>query len=434
MTENIKQLLMVAFLLVPSFFLRWEYVNNTKIIEPLRADAYAYTMVAKNLAFDHVFTSKPDHHGKPSHDGRPPGYPFFLALIFFLTGSLQAFYYSTLLVQCFIGASTVVLVYILAGFLLPRPWAFLAALLTALSPHMIAMSAYILSESLFTFLLLLAVVLIVWACKKVSAWRFLLAGGVLGLAFVRPTLAIFPLLCAPIIFFFKKDERKSQVWVALALFLFASYSLPASWSIWRTASLGFDTVQASQFKTALVAGFYPGITYKDLPGMPYREDPGFQQKMAKDYPDLARHLVKIIQEDPGRYLGWWLVGKPVMFWSWKVFFSDGINFYPIEYSWFDINPVMKMLRTVMLGIHPVLVILAFIGVVFFCRGQFREPTAMVAYLLCFILVAHFTLMFMALAPFPRYALPLGPELYVMSVFSLWKMTTFVKERRSSLVP
>jgi len=434
MTENFKQFLLVALLVILSFVLRWEYVKNTNIIHPIRADAYEYTMIAHNLANDHVFTSERNHQGKPSHEARPPGYVFFLAAIVSLTDSFQAFYISILFIQCLFGAGTVGLVYALARFMFPPFWSALAALFVALSPHMIVMSAYILTESLFTLLLLLATVLLVWACQKGGAGRLLLAGVILGLGiFVRPVLALFPLLCLPIFFFVKKEKKKSRVLAIFAFFLLASFSLQASWSIWRTATLGFESKQTSQFKTALVCGTYPGITYRDLPGMPYREDPEFQQIMDKDYTELFRHIVQNIQDNPGRYLKWWLVGKPMMFWSWHVFFSDGVNFYPIEFSWFDTSPPMKMLRSIMLGVHPALVALSIIGIVLFGLGRFQASSATIAYILCFVLVAHFSLMFMVLAPFPRYALPLGPELYVMSVFALWKMTGLIKKRWRTMI-
>lgn len=426
-----KQSLVVVLLFLIAFTLRWGYAVNTRIIEPLRADAGAYTMIAQNLAHDHLFTSKADHHGQPSHEARPPGYPFFLALIVSLTASLPSFYSSTLLVQCVLGAITVILAYFLAGYLLPRTWALLVALLVAFSPHMIVMSSYVLSESLFTFLLLLSILLTVWACRKKTIWSFLLAGAVMGLAiFVRPVLAIFPLLCLPVIYSAIKDVGQHRIRTAITVFILASYLLLAAWTSWRTLTLGADTTQAGQLKGALICGFYPDITYKDIPGMPYREDPDYQKFADMDYPGLFMHVLDQIHAEPTRYLSWWLVGKPMMYWSWKVEFNDGINFYPVEYSWFDSNSAMGALRSIMVGIHPFLVILALISIGLFFCNRTLQPTARVAYLLSFILLGHFTLIFMVLAPFCRYALPLGPGLYLMSVFALWKVSCKIKEYMS----
>ena len=161
--------------------------------------------------------------------------------------------------------------------------------------------------------------------------------------------------------------------------------------------------------------------------MPYREDPDYQKLADMGYPSLFMHVFDQIRAEPTRYLSWWLVGKPMRYWSWKVEFNDGINFYPVEYSWFDTNFAMGALRSTMLGIHPFLVILALISIGLFFCNRVLQPTARVAYLLSFVLVVHFTLMFMVLAPFSRYALPLGPGLYLMSVFVLWKVSCVINE-------
>lgn len=430
MTDKSKNILIVGFLLVFSFFLRWEYVEHTEIIQPIRADARAYTLIAHNLAHDHLFTSKADHKGMPSHEARPAGYPFFLAAIVSLTSSFQSFYLTTLLVQCFFGTITVGLVYGLARFLLPPLWSFVAALLVSVAPHMISMSAYILSESLFTLLLTLAMLLIGLASRRESLGGYVLAGIILGLAiFVRPVLAIFPLLCVPVIGFMRRKESLGRLVTIITLFLVAAFSLQTSWSLWRRVTLGADAAQARQLKVAFVCGIYPDITYKNLPGMPYREDPEFEKIMTMGYPEILGRIAENIIENPGTHLTWWLVGKPTMFWSWKVFFNDGINVYPVKSSWFDLNAATNLLRTIMLAIHPFLVFLAFGGVVFHFRRWFREPPNPI-YFLSFLLVGHFTLMFMVLAPFPRYALPLGPALYVMAIHGLQQSFVFVKKRWS----
>ena len=65
--------------------------------------------------------------------------------------------------------------------------------------------------------------------------------------------------------------------------------------------------------------------------------------------------------------------------------------------------------------------------------QFKETlksSGTICYVLCLTLLIHFTLMFMVLAPFPRYALPMGPELYLMSMVALYRiaqMRNFRKE-------
>ena len=233
--------LIAIFLL--SFTLRWQYVKNTEIINPIRADAYQYVAIANNLATHGLFTSA-DPPLQSTPETRPPGYCYFLAGVFKATGSFSSFYLKTLAIQCFLGALTVVLTYFLARFFL-SPWlAFIPAILVTFSPHMIAMSAFFLSESLYTFLQLGSLVLFLHAFQRRNIPYYLLAGAGFSLGiFVRPTLAVFPLICAFTVFitqyWWVKDKETLKKWAFASLaFLIISYSSFAGWSLWKQHSFG----------------------------------------------------------------------------------------------------------------------------------------------------------------------------------------------------
>lgn len=418
MSDRTKTIITLSLLVVLAFFLRWQYIINTKFDNPLRADAHEYAVIAENLATAHVFslTANPADSGNPA---RPPGYPIFLAGIRLLSSSFLSFYWTTLFIQCLLGAATVAITYGLARYAMSRPWAILTALLTAFSPHMIVMSAYLLTECLFTFLLMAGITLLVKACRDDTPEIFALAGFSLGLAiFVRPPLGIFPLLAAAVIYLCRRqDGEKRKTTKVIALFLLASFMVPASWSLWRSLPQNAVASGPDQLKTAVVCGIYPGINFKDLPGMPYREDPDFPKFMASSYPEIMAKVAGDIAREPARYLGWWLLGKPAMYWSGHELFNDGINFYPVQFSWFDNNQIMGGARWLMVKLQPILVLLAALALSFFLkgwRGDLPEPAA-IATLLCLVLLGYFTLMFMALAPFPRYAMPLFPGLFILAV-------------------
>lgn len=420
MSNQTKTLVTLILLLALAFFLRWQYVLNTKVIDPFRADAHDYVTIAKNLATSHVFsmTANPADSGEPV---RPPGYPMFLALIMVLTSSFLSFYWTTLLLQCLLGAATVVITYSLASYALPRPWAIITALLATFSPHLMVLSAFFLTECLYTFLLVAGIALLVKACRDDILWVFGFAGFTLGLAiFVRQPLAIFPLLCTPIIYFCRRPGgTKRKTTYAIALFLFASFFVQASWSLWRSLPQNARPSGHSLLKVALISGTYPNITYRDTPGYPYREDPNFQKLMDSSYLAIISQIGSDISREPLRYLGWWLFGKPAMFWSGHEIFNDGINIFPVEYSWFDTNGFMGGVRWLMLKLQPLLVILAALTIPLFIKGhygQLPEPSAITT-LLCLVLLGYFTLMFMILAPFARYAMPLVPELFLLSVLA-----------------
>lgn len=429
MINILKKSLPYLILGILAFSLRWGYVANSQFNQPVRSDAYYYVMLGKNLAFDHVFNSAAEHNGKSRHEARPPGYPFFLAAMFKITNSFPAFFKFTLITQCLLGALTVVLTYQLARYLVPPIWSMVAALLITFSPQMITMSAFLLTESLFTFLFVLAIFLTTVAYRKDKYYRYILAGLTFSLAiFVRPTLAVAPLFCAAVLFYLLRgDKKQKQILILLAIFLASSFSIPSGWSTWKNATLGPDKTQAGQLKTAIVCGLYPQLTYKKFRGFPYREDPNYNQISKKSYIDLVKYTFENIANEPARHLGWWLFGKPQMFWSWKMVSGDGINVYPMRYTWFEASPIMGLLKTLMLELHPLLAILGFASIYFFWKKRIEAPAGKATFGLCFIMIFHTTLMFMVLAPFPRYALPLGPTLYILSVYSIFEGKKLIKQ-------
>lgn len=421
MSNGLKNIVTLLLLFLVAFSLRWGYVVNTKINKPpIRADALEYVTIAQNLVTSHayIYTHKGDTDYYPQ---RPPGYPFFLAAIYAFTGSMSPFYWTTLMLQCLLGAATVVLTYLLAGQVLSRPWAIATAMLAALSPHLISMCTFFLSECLYTFLLLLGIILTTVAFRKGTRVWFALAGVVLGLAIlVRPPLALFPLLGVLPLYLCPNGVAEKSRKVVVIVFLLAAFSFLGSWTLWRQLTVGSDPSDRSQLKTAVVCGTYPSITFQDKPGMPYKEDPDYARLMAASYPEIVAHVISTIGQEPLRYLGWWTIGKPLMYWSWKDIMNDGINFFPVDYSWFDTSSVMNFDRWLMLKLHPLLVVAAFVTIPLLLKGHFAglpEPAGVVV-MLCLLLLGYFTVMFMILAPFARYALPLGPELYLLAVLSL----------------
>ena len=409
-----------------SFFLRWQYIKNTEIIKPIRADAYQYVVIASNLATHGKFTSaNPPLHS--TQEARPPGYCFFLASIFKVTDNFQEFYRTTLWIQSLLGSLTVLMTYFIARFLLAPGWSILAALLMMISPHMIVMSAYFLSESLYVFLQTLAILLLLYAIRRDSLLLLATGAVTLGTAiFVRPVLGVFPFIAAGLIFhLLRKSKPRNSIIIMCALTLLLSLAPQTAWVIWKTSNLSKDTQPVSALKVALLSGVYPNLTYKrpELKGMPYRDDPEWNRIFESGYFGIAGSVLTRFRQEPFENARWWIVGKPVMFWSWKVFFSDGINFYPVKRTWFDTNKFMSLIRGSMITFHFVFVIFALIGSILFWRRTYMKANIQgkFCYLLLLGLAGHFTLIFMVLAPFPRYSLPLALALYILFTLALKEM-------------
>lgn len=151
---------MVVFLciLLSGFYLRVKSVNETVVVQPLRADAGDYFRYAYNLLYKNTYSREAgnlkDLHSPVTPDSvRSPGYPLFLT--FFVHGvSFQSFVEQVVLSQAILGSLTILLAYLLFKSFLPPAWALAACLLVAMSPHLIIPNSFVITETLFCFLLL----------------------------------------------------------------------------------------------------------------------------------------------------------------------------------------------------------------------------------------------------------------------------------------
>jgi 4-amino-4-deoxy-L-arabinose transferase-like glycosyltransferase len=160
----------------------------------------------------------------------PAGYPAFLAMLgreFALIG----------IVQAALSALTVVLTYKLAMEICRhQKVALLAAIAIALHLPMVLYSGLILSETLFSFLLVLASYLLVRSASKPSLWWAACAGVALGLAaVVRPNLLlVFPFV--PVFFFFGLGRAVGKV-VGYSVVVLAIVLVPVAVHSWHNTRL-----------------------------------------------------------------------------------------------------------------------------------------------------------------------------------------------------
>lgn len=137
-----------------------------------------------------------DSAGNPTSE-RPPLYPFFLGSIFFLFG------HSLLLVKFFqvlIDAGTCALIYTLCKNVFDEKVAWISGILSVFHLSLILSATIILPETLFTFLLVLAVLYLFEEENNPFVGNQTTAGGILGLAaLTRGTVLVFPLF---VLFYF----------------------------------------------------------------------------------------------------------------------------------------------------------------------------------------------------------------------------------------
>ena len=193
--------------------------THTVIDSPIRGDAAQYLRIAINLLQHHTYSSADPASVSIWPDSyRTPGYPAFLAALLWLTGgSIVRTYASVLLLQALMVATTVSLAFSLGRFFLRFGYALGAALLLALWPMSVVQSSYLLTESLFGLLLMLALWLECRAWRTASLVTHATAGLAFGVAaLVNPVIVLFPLLLA-VVMLVRREMAQALLFLAFAL-------------------------------------------------------------------------------------------------------------------------------------------------------------------------------------------------------------------------
>jgi len=158
-------------------------------------DSAEYVAFARGLARQGRYLPL-DPAGQPlpyANTWRTPGYPAFLAIVIRLFGDDAL---SLLLAQQLLAAATIPLAYALIRRFASRRWTILATAAWALDPFRLYYSQWLLAETLFIFVLLIAAC--AWVHPDRGRWtyrRSVLVGIVTGVAvLVRPIGMVLPLL------------------------------------------------------------------------------------------------------------------------------------------------------------------------------------------------------------------------------------------------
>jgi 4-amino-4-deoxy-L-arabinose transferase-like glycosyltransferase len=424
--QNSRYLGLFLFLL--ALVLRLSYVNTVEVDEPFRADAGKYVTLAANTVYEHSYSVAASEPYVAS-TYITPGYPLFLAAVMNFVADREGLISAVLNLQALLGSVTVLLIYAMALRLLPLAFAGTAGLLVALSPHLIASSGYFLTETLFTFYLVLAAWLSVQALQHKQLSWFVLAGMVAALgALTRPVLALYPLVVVLLLWRFSARTE----WLKLSAAVVVGFALLWSpWQLWK--SQNFNADEPSLGPASFALGIYPDLIYKDpeMRGRPYADDLTYNS-FSTSYSATWQVLKERAAQEPAQYLQWYAFGKAAMYWqpSNTVAAVGGPFIYPIITSRYHKSDAWRVKLVAMFNLHTPLVLLSLlagvVSLVAFCRQQ-------VAYQeVCLFsgVLAYFTLVHMVLTPLPRYSYPVIPIAYLMGCYGLYWLVNYVKQWRT----
>lgn len=263
-------ILFIAALALTPRALLFLYVGHD---EPRRFETYdtqGYVQPALNLLHHGVFSNKTE----PPYDPyllRTPAYPSLITALYWVFGESPV---AVILSQLLLGTGSVLLTLLLArelGFGLRASG--IAAAFVALDPVSTLLGNRLLSETLFTFLLLVFLVLLArhwnsggWV-SVVAASTFLAAA-----ILTRPILQYFVLLVPLLFLWLSTEAKRTRVLVAGALFFLVSAALTGAWAYRNYRAAGLFTVSTISdsalfdYRAKLVLARAEGLTSEEAWG------------------------------------------------------------------------------------------------------------------------------------------------------------------------
>lgn len=413
-------------LLLFAAYMRVEVTRLTQLDAPMRSDAREYVLYGYNLMEFGVYSGSDiglkEGASPPPNALRPPGYPLFMATFMALLGE-DAALVAVKWAQTLLSILVVALVFLLARWCLPWWPAFVVAFLAAVSPHLININLYWLTESLFTFLLMLSLVLFAALVRK---RRSVLLAVLCGLAFgycylTRPTVALFLLPVLALLYFHRRADTPR---LASIIVLAAALS-PLLWAV--SYSPDADVSAGTLLRGSIHHGMYPGFSYggqaESYPA-PYRYDPR-SEEISASWGSLGEELWRRFTEETGRHLYWFLIGKPLALLDWDTVQAQGGSYlYPVIKSPYAAMEPFYISHLATGYAHNPLMWLAVLGsaLVWLATWQVWVPRdSLLVPQLASLLLLYFIGIHMVVAPFPRYAIPLRPICYLLAVWVCWAL-------------
>jgi hypothetical protein len=247
---------------------------------------------------------------------------------------------------------------------------------------------------------------------------------------VRPSFQYFPILFS-IFLVFHLGWRKGGKLAGLVLLGFGLCISP--WVFRNIHTLGV-TSDKTLMINFLHHGMYPDFTYDGVTksrGFPYRYDPRASE-ISRNLPSVLEEISSRFEQEPIKHLRWFLLGKPIAFWSWNTVQGAGDAFiYPVSQSPFFNDSFFRWSHHFMHWLHWPLVILASFSCLLAWFPLSRigvSPDTLFIVRVTSVLLIYYTAIHMIGAPFPRYSVPLRPFLYGLALFTPWLLFLAMRNR------
>lgn len=434
---NWTYLCVCIFLLAAA--LRVWFVMTVQVDGAIRGDATEYVAYAMNMlnhgVFSHQLTADPQPDAF-----RSPGYPLLVATMIRLSG--ENWYANLLLVQCILGAvSACMTMYI--GSAIMRPAAAVACgVLVAVWPHCVSISGYILTETLFGFLMLLSVLMLVSAINAkarerhaLMRWLTVAAGLAAAAAYLVNPMMLVAVVAVGMVLLVMRKPRMSVLFLAVAMLG------PVGWSVRnQVTAMPATNADSARAWINLVQGASPEyhvVWHGSLAG----NETSIQQMRVIDEAWTGAmadrriafaYVADRFKEEPVAMMKWYALDKALLLWDWDIRIGQGdIYVFPTRGGPFESSLIMSAWKGVARRINPVLAwmtllacVLALVAVL---RSR-RRPVDQASWLVVAAVTGSMTILHMVFQAEPRYAIPYRPFQFLMCLYAVILLFDAVRER------
>jgi len=399
------------------FFMLWLVDYNIDA-----GDAANYFLTASNILDYGIFSGSPGPLIEPDFY-RPPGYSFFLFLIFKFSGK------SIFLVKVFqiiISIISASIITAIAHKLSPKSAIWIFGLMM-LSPFEALYAGALLSETLTSFIIILclATLILISGPKK-----WIIAGLLLGLlCLVRDIYIILPIFFIIFYIFFSSDNTKSKSLNLLALIVSFSLTL-APWTFRNfQISESFVPVSDGRLGYSLWTGTWATDPYWSVGVIPDFPDKAFRSSQEKtkiieaykrfdqDADDLMKKIaLERMKESPFSVIKSYLLRQPYLW------IGTRFDIFVLNKNYFDIGSLeWKLVKIFFYAVNTLFLLLAI-------YGACQLLTKSIIFWPIFIPILYTALIYMPLNSFEnRYSQPVYPLLLFFAGYALSRVASKISK-------
>lgn len=299
--------LLVVLVMSGAFRMTWDVYADR---EPQGLnDPTVYYVIAHRIANGDGYTRPPVEPTELNPAGWPAtpfayypvGYPFALGVLFWgLEHTLipNDYVLSAKVMNGVFGLMTTFLVYLLGRRLFSPPVGLVAGFLHAAWPSQVFYTGTLLSEALFTFLVMLALVVLLWRLPQPgdrrTPWVPLVAGGLLlGMATMTRGITLF----LPIVFFFlwwASSRRPGMAAMHACILLAGILVLTVPWAVRNTVQLNSPVFISTNVGDDLCIGHHEGA-----PGTFVLTGPCFEDYPPEYYASTSPEVAEVEKNREG---------------------------------------------------------------------------------------------------------------------------------------